>query len=51
MRILFDGMRADIKAKKKISPTVGKLSLIVLKLNISLAFISQYCFKLAKLED
>ena len=48
MLIVVDDMIADIKSNKKISSIVAELLLRGGKLNISLVFISQFYFKLAK---
>ena len=48
MLIMVDDMIANIKSNKKISSIVAELLLRGGKLNISLVFISQFCFKLAK---
>ena len=41
-------MITDMEANKKLSHIVTELFLRARKLNISLAFISHYCFKLSK---
>ena len=48
MLIVVADMIADIKSNKKISSIVAELLLRGGKLNISLVFISQFYFKLAK---
>ena len=48
MLIVVDDMIEDIKSNKKISSIVAELLLRGGKLNISLVFISQFYFKLAK---
>ena len=45
---VFDNMIEDMKANKTFSPVVTKLFLRGRKLNISLVFISQSCFKVPK---
>ena len=46
--IVFDDMIVDKKSNKKWSPIVTELFLRGRKLNISLVFISQVCFKVPK---
>ena len=46
--IVFDDMKADMKSNKKLSPIVAELFLRERKLSISLVFISQSYFKVAK---
>ena len=48
MLIVFDVMIANVEGNKKLSAIVTKLVLQGRKLNISLVFISQSCFKLPK---
>ena len=46
--IVFDELIADMESNKKLSPNVTELFLGKRKLNISLVFISQSCFKVPK---
>ena len=46
--IVFDRKIAEVKAKKKLRPTIAELFLRGRKLNISLVFISQIYFKVLK---
>ena len=48
MLIVFDDTTADMKTKRKVSPTVTELFLRGRKLNNITRFISQYYFKMAK---
>ena len=46
--LMLDYMLADMKTNKKLSPILTELFLRGRKLNISLVFISQSCFKVPK---
>ena len=46
--IVFDDMIADMESSEKLSPIVTELFLRGRKLNISLVFMSQSCFKVPK---
>ena len=48
MLIAFDDMTAHMESNKKVSPTVTELFSRGRRLNISLVFISQYYFQVAK---
>ena len=48
MSIVFDDVLTDMKDNKKLSPIVTLLFMAGRKLKISLVFISQYYFKVAK---
>ena len=45
---MFDNMIADVESNKQLCPKVIELFLRGKKINISLAFISQSCFKVPK---
>ena len=47
--IVFDDMIADMLSNKKVNPIVTELFIRGRKLNISLAFITQYYFLLPKI--
>ena len=46
--ILFDDTIADMLSNKKLNPIVTELFIRGRKLNISLAFITQFCFAMPK---
>ena len=48
MLIVLDDMIADMKANKKLSPTVIEFFLRARKLNISIVFLSQSYFKVPR---